>query len=149
MEADAVSRWFIALLLPALFAADDEWTKVRQLKTGTELRIVKRKSSQPILAIMDEAGEDNLVAVIKNEQVSIPKDEIERIDYRPKQTGGRATKETKTTSTQEAPDARQGPPKATHGGGDSTSYSTNYSWGKPDFETVYRRKAAPPKPPVN
>ena len=136
-----MSRWTLVLfLLPAVFGADDEWNKVRELKSGTELRIIKRRASQPVLAVMDEASDESLIVVVKNEQTAIPKGEIERIDYRPKQTGSRVTKETKTTT--ETPEARQGTPKPTGSASGSSSYSSSVNvGGKPDFETIYRRKA--------
>lgn len=90
---------FTAFLLMALavFAADDPWTKVSAVKSGTELRILKRGSKQPVLAKMDELTESSLIVIVKNEQVAIPREEIERIDARPAQAGSRVTKETKTS----------------------------------------------------
>src|SRR6202158_1363193 len=88
----------IAFLSVAAFAADNPWNKVKELKTGTELRIFKTGAKQPILAMMDEATDDRLVIVVKKEQMAIDKDEIDRIDYRPAKSGGpRVTKETRTT----------------------------------------------------
>src|SRR5258708_22983170 len=129
----------------AAFGADD-WGKVRDLKTGTELRIYKKGASQFLAAIMDEASADRLIAVIKNEQVAIAKADIDRIDCRPVRPGRRATKETTTTVTQSHdPVAAPGPQSGT--GGTTTSTSTGYTFQpKPDFETIYRRPpaAAPP-----
>src|SRR5260370_25536791 len=79
-------------------AADDPWAKVRDLKSGGEVRIYKKGSMQPVLGKLDEARDESLVVVLKNEQVAIPKDQIDRIDYRAAQSGHRVTKETKTTS---------------------------------------------------
>ena len=131
----------IALLFgsAALFASDDPWVKVRQIKSGSELRILKKGSQQPLLARMDEASEDRIVVVVKNEQTSIAKEEIDRIDYRPLQKGSRVTKETKTSTDSGYSDPVT--PSTPHGrGGPSGSSSTSVSIGsKPDFETVYRR----------
>jgi hypothetical protein len=123
------------------FGADD-WGKVRELKTGTELRIYKKGARQFLPAIMDEASADRLIAVIKNEQVAISKDDIDRIDYRQVGPGRRVTKETTTTVT-ESHDPVAAP--GSHGGnGESTSTSTGYSFQpKPNFETIYRRPPAP------
>ena len=66
-----------------LVAADDPWQKVQELKSGTELRIQKKGAAQPVLAQMDEANEERIVVVVKNEQVAIAKDQIDRIDFRP------------------------------------------------------------------
>jgi hypothetical protein len=128
------------------FAADDPWTKVKELKSGTELRVYKKGSTQPLTVKMDEANDDRLVIVNKNEQSSIPREEIDRIDARPSAKRP-VTKESKTTTTDAASDPRSTiPGPKGNGPGTTTSSSTGYSFGsKPDFETVYRRPAAPPK----
>ena len=127
-------RGLLLLLLAGLvaFGADDDWSKVKALKTGSELKVYKKGSSQPVSATMDELTADNLVVVFKKTQMAIPKDQIDRIDARP---GGGAhwTKET-TTKESVGPD---GPTSST-----STGYSTG---GKPNFETVYRRPSGAPK----
>lgn len=134
---------FLLLFLAAVIAlaADDPWTKVREIKSGTDPRIYKKASTQPILAKMDEATDENLLVVIKNRQTAIPRDQIDRLDYRPK--ASRVTKETKTTTT--APDPAPGPPgsvSATPG----TSTTSSLSVGSlPDFETIYRRPSPAPK----
>jgi hypothetical protein len=136
---------FFLLTAAAILAAEDAWTKVSALKSGAEVRIFKRAASQPLLGKLDEVTDDNVVIVLKNEQVAIPKDQIDRIDYRPAQTGGKLVKDTKTTVTD--PDAKaasrspqEGPPIP------STSTSTNVSIrSKPDFETIYRRTSAAPR----
>jgi hypothetical protein len=125
--------------------AEDPWTKVRAVKSGSELRILKREAKQPLMATFDEATDERLVVVVKNEQVSIPKEDIDRIDARPK-TGRPVTRESKVTNS--AP----GNPSATDqrpGGGPpgpSQSVASGVSFGsKPDFETVYRRPPTAPK----
>jgi hypothetical protein len=121
-------RGLLLLILAGLvaFGADDEWTKVRALKTGAELRVYKKGSTQPVLAQMDELTDENLVVIVKKTQTAIPRDQIDRIDARP--SGGGATKETTTKQTVDAD------------GKEHTSTSTGYSFGgKPNFETVYRR----------
>jgi hypothetical protein len=59
------------------FGADDEWTKVRSLKTGAELRVYKKGSTQPVSAQMDELTDENLVVIVKKTQTAIPKDQID------------------------------------------------------------------------
>jgi len=128
--------WF-ALATLTLFAADNPWDKVRELKTGTELRILKKGSRQPVLAIIDEANDERIVVVVKNEELAIQKDDIDRIDARPA-TKSRINKETRVTQS----DSAQTPPVGPQGsqGGPSTSTSTSYSGAaKPDFVTIYRR----------
>jgi len=131
-------RIFVLLLTcMTAWAAEDAWTKVRELKSGAELRIYKKSPKQAVLAKFDELTSENLVVVVKNEQVAIPRDEIDRIDARPVKRGSRITKENSGASGAVPPD----------GGRPSSSYSSGVSIGnKPDFETVYRRgPAAAPK----
>jgi hypothetical protein len=115
------------------FGAGDDWTKVKTLKTGAELRVFKKGSLQPIAALMADLTDDNLIVLVKKTETAIPKDQIDRIDARPS-SGSRITKET-TTKDSVGPDGAQ-----------TSSTSTGYSFGgKPDFETVYRRSATMPK----
>ena len=65
------------------FGVDDPWAKLKELKTGTELRVFKKGAAQPLLVKMDELTDDNLVVINKNEQTAIPRDVIDRVDYRP------------------------------------------------------------------
>lgn len=135
-------RAWMFLLIGAMAsgAAEDGWTKVSKIKSGTEVRIVRDGARQPVVGKFDEAREDSLLLVVRNEQIAIPRAEIERVDARP--TGSRVKTESKTTQTD--PDTSRppaGPPAA--GARPSTSSSSGLSIGpKPDFEVVYRR---PPK----
>jgi hypothetical protein len=137
----------ICLLLAAVsvvFGAGDPWAKVRDIKSGTELRIYKRGVKQPVLAKMDEATDERLIIALKEEQTSIAKEDIDRVDARPAQTGSRIVKETKTTTT--APNHSASPRDNVGGSampGTSTSSGLSIG-GKPDFETVYRRVTPPP-----
>lgn len=125
-----------------------EWDKVRALKTGVELRIFKAGATQPLLVRMDEAREDVIVVILKNEQVAIQKADIDRLDYRP-QGGTRLTRQTTVTKDAQVPGAEpKSPTFPTHPeSGNTSSATTNYSVGdKPAFETLYRRKAASSPP---
>jgi hypothetical protein len=125
---------FLAALTAA--AATDAWEKVRQVKGGTEIRIFRKGAKQPVLATMDEATEDRISIATKKEQLSIPKDEIDRIDARPDRGGDRVKKETKVEDSGKP--ARPGVPQEHPG--PNRSYSSNVTFeGKPDFETIYRR----------
>jgi hypothetical protein len=128
--------WF-ALAALTLLAADNPWDKVKELKTGTELRILKKGSRQPVVGTMDEANDERIVVVIKNEELAIQKDDIDRIDFRPA-TKSRVNKETRVTQS----DSTQTPPVGPQGSqnGPTTSSTTSYSGApKPDFVTIYRR----------
>ena len=123
-----------------LQAAEDPWAKVKAIKSGTELRVYKKGSTQPLLVKMDEATDDRLVFVNKNEQTSLDKEEIDRVDARPsnKRAVTKETKETMSDSNADPRSAIPGPQPNRPGptGSSSTSFSMG---GKPDFETVYRR----------
>ena len=136
----------VMLVLAAItiLAADNPWSKVRELKSGSELRIYKKGASQPIIATMDEANDERLIALVKNEQLAFAKADIDRIDARPETKGGRMIKTTTSTNTElhdkvaaPGPQGQMGPSSST-----STSFSNR---PKPDFETIYRRVAAPPQ----
>ena len=136
---------FCLLAAAALFAADDPWTKVQALKSGTEIRVIKKGSTQPLLGKFDEATDDHLVIVLKNEEVAVPKDQVDRIDYRPA-PGGRVSVTGKTV--QQDPAAAK-EPRAGMGhepeGGATTSTSSVNIGSKPDFELLYRRATGAPK----
>ena len=143
MTLRCLSALFFAALTAA--AADDGWAKVIELKSGTELRIFKKGAAQPVLARMDEANDERVVVVVKNEQTAIPKDQIERLDRRPEQKGSRVRTESKVTTEQ--PGARADLPMPKSGSAQGTSTSSGVTiGGKPDFETIYRRRPALPPP---
>jgi hypothetical protein len=128
------------------FGADDPWAKLKELKTGTELRVFKKGTAQPLLVQMDELTDDNLVVIDKKQQTAIARDLIERVDYRPSGKS-RVTKEstTKVTDSVGDPKAAIPSPRPDHPGS-TTSSSSNVAFGsKPDFETIYRRPTAVPK----
>ena len=128
---------FSLLIAGALLAADDGWSKVVALKGGTEIRVFKRDTKEPILAKMDEANEERLVLVVKNGQTAIAREDIERVDYRPE--GSRVKSESKVTS--EVPGAKADLPAPKAGAGEPRSVSSGLSIGsRPGFETVYRRR---------
>ena len=130
-----------ALVALTLFAADSPWDKVRELKTGTELRIFKKGSRQPVIGTMDEANDERLIVVIKNEELAIQRDDIDRIDFRPA-TKSRAIKETRTAQSDSTQTTPVGPQPRGSQPGPTTSTTTSIGTGsKPDFETIYRRTA--------
>jgi len=124
------------------FAADtksaDEWNKVKQLKSGTEIRIYKKGAAQPVLAKAADATDDKIIVVLKNQESAIDRNDIDRLDARP--TSGKRT-EVQSTATQNEPTSK--PVDGTRPenyGKPGSSYSSGLSIGsKPDFETIYRR----------
>jgi hypothetical protein len=140
-------RKVVLLLFAAtlVFAADDPWAKVKDLKTGTELRIIKTGAKQPVIAKMDDLTDESLLVIVKNEQTAIPRDQIERIDARPAGKSSRVTSESKTAA-EGGPNGQPVGPRPTPGAMvPQTSSSNSVSVGnKPDFETIYRRTSSPP-----
>ena len=136
---------FFLLAATSAFAADDGWAKVQALKSGTEIRIVRRGATQPLTGKFDEASDERLVVVLKNEQVAIPKDQVDRLDYRP--GGGRrvtVSGKTEQNDPMAAKEPRAGMSHEPEGGGTSTSSGISVG-SKPDFETLYRRPMGAPK----
>ena len=147
----------LLFVLPLLaLGADDPWTKVREVKSGTELLIYKQGLKKAIAARMDEATETRLMIVIGESQVAIPKAEIDRIEQRPLPKGSRVTRETKTTKGVFDSDAdghadghgqpmKQGQTKPPASASSSTSSGVSIG-GKAPFEPLYRRPLTSPKP---
>lgn len=137
----------LAAVAAACMRGEDGWSKVVEIRSGTELRIFRRDVKQPLLAKMDEATDERLSVVVKDRQVAIPRAEVDRVDARP-QGGSRVVRESKVTS--QMPDAKDVAPAGPAPGkptGPSTNVSSGLSIGsKPDFETVYRRAIGKPKP---
>jgi hypothetical protein len=138
----------LAALAAAAFAATpDPWAAVVKVKSGTEIRVWKKGSMQPVLGKFDEADDERLLLVVKNEQIAIPKDQIDRLDARPAQSGSRVKVEGKNTT--DDPQKAHEPPVGMHAEpvvGTSSSAGVNIT-GRPDFETVYRRPLGAPKSP--
>ena len=116
-------------------AASDPWAKVHELKSGSDLRIFKKGVRQAIIATYEDLNDESLIIATRKEEMAIPKNQIERIDFRPKPES-RVTKETRTTVTEPDPAApgNHGVPSAP-----GSSSSTNLSFGsKPDYQPIYR-----------
>jgi hypothetical protein len=139
-----MARSLLLLLAAAmLFAADDPWKKVQDLKSGTDLQVYREGSAKPIEAKFDEARDDMLLVVVnKKEQRAIPNSEIDRIDYRP--SGRTVTKETKQTGGTVV--AAEPPAGMDHGPDvPGSSWSSGVSVSRPGFENIYMRRSPPPK----
>lgn len=136
---------FFLLAAASAFAADDPWAKVQALKSGTEIRVVKRGATQPLTGKFDEATDERLILVVKNEQMAIAKDQIDRLDYRP--SGGRrvtVTGKTEQNDPAAAKEPRAGMNHEPEGGGMTSSSGVSVG-SKPDFEMLYRRPTGAPK----
>ena len=136
---------FLALAAATLFAADDPWAKVQALKSGTEIRVLKKGSTQPLIGKFDEADATRLLMVLKTEQIAVPKEQVDRLDYRPA-AGSRVTVNGKTVQNDPsaAREPRAGMNHESEGGTTSTTAGVNVG-SKPDFELLYRRPTGAPK----
>jgi hypothetical protein len=135
------------LVAGTLLAGDTTWKQVQELKSGSELRIYKKASTQPIEATLDQADADRIVVLTKTEQMAISKSDVNRIDARPPAAKTPRKLTTSTTAKTVDPDYTPHPQPGL--AAPDTSYNTNVSMGggsKPDFETVYRRTAEMAKP---
>jgi hypothetical protein len=137
----------MSLLAGLASAADDPWAKVRELKSGSELKLWKKGASQPVDAVYDQLTEEKLLVVMKNEQVAIPLEGVDRIDARPSTKGTKPKAESTVSRDVERPERAAAPPRSMREGqpgAPTMSSSTSMSWGKPGFETVYRRGPSAP-----
>jgi hypothetical protein len=133
----------LILAAAVLLGADGSWTRVKDLKSRAELRIYKKGTREPISATFNDANDDRLIVVVKNEQIAIPKEDIDRLDARPAAAPRKLNvdKTEKVTDPDPVPSPRSGPPKP----GESTSSNVSFGGSKPDFETIYRRSITPAK----
>lgn len=144
----------LAILMLAALAGwgADDWIKVRSLQSGTDLKIWRTGSKQVLEAKMDEANDERLLVATKNEQLSIPKDEIERIDKREPKAPKGPKMETRRTITTRSEVPGTDPNKinrpARPGTMPENSVSSSATWGSSGFETVYRKVAVSGKKPA-
>jgi hypothetical protein len=127
-----------------------DWPQVQELKSGGDVRVYEKGKTQPILAVYGDATSESLIVIEGNRQRAIPRDQIERIDYRAKATT-RLKRETKTVTKQhdDSPPAGvvdpSNPSRPKQSGG-SQSTSTGFTFeGKGEFKTVYRAPSAASK----
>ena len=128
-------------LILCSFAAEDAWSKVKALKSGTEIRVFQAGIKEPLIGEIDEADEERLVLVVKNELKAVSKADIERLEAKP--SGGRPVTKTRTVKNED-PSAQLAKPKVPVPGSAATpalsSASSSVSYGgKPGFELVYRK----------
>ena len=132
---------FVAALL---HGADDFWKKVQDLKSYSELRVYKKGVSDPVNATFADANEERIVVVVKNKEIAIAREDIERIDARPVKTPRKVS--TESTTRQTDPDLTPRPNPGIPAPGTSSSSSVSFGGdSRPGFETIYRRPDRPPK----
>src|SRR5689334_3301438 len=116
------SLWMCCALA---LCAVDEWQKVKDLKTGSDLRIFKKGAAKPIEAKSANVTESAVVVIMKTRELAIEKADIVQIDYRPP-----ASKPVKTQTRTKGVDASGNP---------SDSWSSGASWGREGWQTVFKR----------
>jgi len=121
-----------------LLGAESSWTRVTELKSHSELRIFKKGAREPISATFDEANEERIIVVVKNSQIAIPREDIDRIDARPGKTPRKVNVDSKAKETD--PDLRPHPNAGAPVPGTSSSSSVSLGGeSRPGFEIIYRR----------
>lgn len=137
----AVAAAIVLLAQQESAANEDTWWKVANLDSGTELRVYKSGSTQPLLVKMDEANGDRIVVIKGKTQMAIRKEDITRLDFRPPSKQPRVKREDRI-KTSDPGAAAQSPGKLgtnriPHG---TTESGSTLTFGnKPDFQTIYRR----------
>jgi hypothetical protein len=133
----------ILLSAAALFAGDNPWAKVTALPNRSELRVYQKGVRNAITATLADATEERIVVVVKNKQMTIAKEDIERIDARPVEPKKKpeATTTQTTTDPDIAPRLGAGAPMSTT----STSSGMSFGGSKPDFKTIYVKPPAAPR----
>ena len=137
-----IATFFVLAAL--LMGADTSWTRVKDLKSRSELRVYKKGAREPINATFEDANDERLIVVVKNEETAIPKSDIDRIDARPVKTPRKLAVDSTTKQTDPDPVPHPNPSPSVPG----TSSSSNVSLGgesRPNFETIYRRSDAAAK----
>ena len=123
-----------------LLSAADPWIKVRELKSGSDVKIFKRGVKQPLEGKFDQLTDESVVVALKSEQTAISKDEVERIDARPARTGSLLTRES-TIKQETGRDGERAGPRPNPGTpGPSSSTSSGLTINNaPSYQTIYRR----------
>lgn len=130
-------------LISALFGADDPWTKVKELKSGTEIKITRVGTKEVWVGKMDEANDERILLVLKNVQMAVDRADVLTLEARPG-TGRRMTKESTVKQTDAS--AELAKPKVPVPGSKPTpqldSYSSSVGFSsKPGFELIYRKSS--------
>ena len=130
-------------LVAMAFATEDAWNKVKELKSGSEVRILKAGSKDAVLGKIDEADDERVVVVVKNTQLAIAKADVVSLEARPL-GGSRVKKESRTEKVDPAAELAKSKvpvPGASATPGLSSSSSSVSFGNKPGFELVYRKGA--------
>jgi len=126
-----------------LVCAGTPWTNVKDLKNRSELLIYRKGVREPIAATFAEANDDRIVVVVKDKQIAIAKEDIDRVDARPVSAPRKVNVDSSAKETEPdlTPHLNAGSPVP----GTSSSSNVSFGGGKRDFETIYQRSDGPPK----
>ena len=134
---------FLFAAVAAASGDEDPWMKVRKVESGSEVRIYKTGKKKPVEGKFERASGESVVVLLKDAQVSIPKEQVERVDWRPVRSGSGVAMETARNvgSKEDSITGRSKnsklPPQST-----ATGIKIRPWVG---YETIYRRAEAPPK----
>jgi hypothetical protein len=137
-------RFFLSTLAPLAFAAPlaekDGWDKVMHLNPGTEVRVTKIGARFGIVAKHYETTEDSVIITTKTEQISVPKDQIARIEFVPGPATFRSTRSSTVDNNPVDREAARPKPGPGRTPGPTGSTSTTYTrTGKPSYELLWTR----------
>ncbi|MCU0227445.1 MAG: hypothetical protein MUF01_07375 [Bryobacterales bacterium] len=131
----------LALLLAMQTSGQENWQAVRELPSGTEIRLLQEGQVKPLLAVLEEATDEVLRVAVKKQQLSIDRAEVRRIEARRK--GAKPTTRTETIPSTDGKGPVPGseiPGPIPPGRGPSGSIATTVAFGgKGKFETVYTK----------
>jgi hypothetical protein len=134
----------LSAVAAALCAADNTWSKVQELRHGTEIRVLKKGVREPILATLDEANAERILIVTKTAQLVVAKEDVDRLDARPARPAASRKPAVESTAKTVEPDYTPRPQGSSQVPTTSYGSSVNFGGSKPDFETIYRRPPAAP-----
>lgn len=134
-------KWLATILVSAMLstAADDPWAKVKDLKSGTAIRVVRTGEKSAVEAEFLDLTDERLILAIKKTQTSILREEIDRIEARASQKSyQRDSKVTNTDPNQQLARPTPGrpvtPPLQSSGSG--------VTFTRPGYELVYHKTAS-------
>lgn len=144
-------KWlfFCASLLLAADPIESDWRKVMALTRGTEVRISVAGKKSPVEAKVDSINDEAIVIVLKDEQRSIPLEEIDRLDFRNLERTKKLTRDSRVstddTSANPIPPGQRLPGQSAVPRNMSSTNTVTLP-SKAPWEPLYKRPAADKKP---
>lgn len=111
-----------------------------QLNPGTEVRVTKIGARFGIVAKLYETTDESVIITTKTEQISVPKEQIARIEFAPGPATFRSSRSSTVDNLPIDKEAARPKPGPTRTPGPTGSTSTTYSrTGKPNYELLWTR----------